>query len=34
MRDGKMVCNNTLKALLKQMPAAEVEPIKKMMADP
>jgi uncharacterized protein YegJ (DUF2314 family) len=34
MRDGKMVGNSTLKPLLKQMPAAEAERLKKMMADP
>ncbi len=34
MRDGKMVGNLTLKPLFKQMPAAEVERLKKMMADP
>ena len=33
-RDGKMVGNRTLKPLFKQMPAAEVERLKKMMADP
>ena len=34
IRDGKMVGNRTLKPLFKQMPAAEVERLKKMMADP
>jgi uncharacterized protein YegJ (DUF2314 family) len=34
MRDGKMVGNLTLKPLFKQMPAAEVERLKNMMADP
>ena len=34
MRDGKMVGNHTLKPLFKQMPGAEVERLKKMMADP
>lgn len=34
MRDGKMVGNRTLVPLFKQMPAAEVERLKKMMADP
>ena len=33
MRDGKMVGNRALKPLFKQMPAAEVERLKKMMAD-
>jgi len=34
MRDGKMVGNRTLRPLFKQMPAAEVERLKKMLADP
>ncbi len=34
MRDGKMVGNRTLKPLFKKMPAAEVERLKRMMADP
>jgi len=34
MRDGKMVGNYTLRPLLKGMPAAEVERLKSMMADP
>lgn len=34
MRDGKMVGNHTLRALFKQMPAGEVEKLKKMLADP
>jgi len=34
MRDGKMVGNLTLKPLFREMPAAEVEQLKKMMADP
>jgi uncharacterized protein YegJ (DUF2314 family) len=34
MRNGKMVGNETLKPLLKKMPAAEVEKLKKIMADP
>lgn len=34
MRDGKMVGNLTLRPLFKQMPAAEVERLKKMMTDP
>src|SRR6266704_1848831 len=33
-RDGKMVGNRTLKPLFKKMPAAEVERLKRMMADP
>jgi uncharacterized protein YegJ (DUF2314 family) len=33
-RDGKMVGNRTLKALFKQMPPAEVERLKKILADP
>ena len=33
-RDGKMVGNHTIKALFKSMPAAEVERLKTMMADP
>ncbi len=34
MRGGKMVGNETLKPLLKRMPAAEVERLKSIMADP
>jgi uncharacterized protein YegJ (DUF2314 family) len=34
MRDGKMVGNRTLKPLFKQMPTAEVERLKILMADP
>jgi uncharacterized protein YegJ (DUF2314 family) len=34
MRGGKMVGNETLRALLKKMPAAEAEKLKKMMANP
>jgi uncharacterized protein YegJ (DUF2314 family) len=34
LRDGKMVGNETVKPLLKKMPAAEAERIKKMMAAP
>jgi len=34
MRDGKMVGNYTLKPLLKQMPPAEVERLKRIMTDP
>ena len=34
MRDGKMVGNETLRPLLKKMPAAEAEKLKKMMASP
>lgn len=34
MRDGKMVGNETLRPLLKKMPAAEAEKLKKMMANP
>jgi uncharacterized protein YegJ (DUF2314 family) len=34
MRDGKMVGNETLRPLLKMMPAAEAEKLKKIMADP
>ncbi len=34
MRDGKMVGNETLKPLLKTMPAAEAEKLKEMMANP
>jgi uncharacterized protein YegJ (DUF2314 family) len=34
MRDGKMVGNETLKPLLKKLPAAEAEKLKKMMASP
>jgi uncharacterized protein YegJ (DUF2314 family) len=34
LRDGKMVGNYTLRPLLKQMPPAEAERLKKMMADP
>ena len=34
MRDGKMVGNETLKPLLKQMPAAEVKRLKSIMAEP
>ncbi len=34
MRDGKMVGNYTLRPLFKQMPAEEVEQLKKIMADP
>lgn len=34
MRDGKMVGNETLKPLLKTMPAAEAEKLKMMMANP
>lgn len=34
IRDGKMVGNETLKPLLKQMTAAEAEKLKRMMADP
>ena len=34
MRDGKYVGMTTFKARFKQMPAADVEQVKKMMADP
>jgi uncharacterized protein YegJ (DUF2314 family) len=34
MREGKMVGNFTLPPLFKQMPAAEVERLRSMMADP
>jgi uncharacterized protein YegJ (DUF2314 family) len=34
IRDGKMVGNFTLKPLFKQMPKAEVEKLKGIMADP
>jgi uncharacterized protein YegJ (DUF2314 family) len=34
LRDDKMVGNHTVKPLFKQMPAAEVERLKKMMANP
>ena len=34
MRDSKLVGNHTLKPLFKQMPAGEVERLKRMMADP
>lgn len=34
MRDGKMVGNETLKPLLKKMPAAEVQRLKSIMAEP
>lgn len=34
MRDGKMVGNFTLRPLFKEMPAAEVERLKSIMADP
>lgn len=34
MRDGKMVGNETLRPLLKRMPAAEAEKLKKMMENP
>jgi uncharacterized protein YegJ (DUF2314 family) len=34
MRDGRMVGNFTVRPLFKEMPAAEVERIKSMMADP
>jgi len=33
-RDGKMVGNETLKPLLKKMPAAEVKRLKSNMAEP
>jgi len=33
-RDGKMVGNYTLRPLMKHMPAAEVEQLKRMLADP
>lgn len=34
MRDGKMVGNETLRPLLKTMPAAEAEKLRSMMASP
>lgn len=34
MRDGKMVGNETLRPLLKKMPEAEAEKLRKMMANP
>jgi uncharacterized protein YegJ (DUF2314 family) len=34
MRDGKMVGNETMKPLLKKMPAVEAERYKKMMVEP
>ena len=34
MREGKMLGNFTLRPLFKQMPAAEVERLRSMMADP
>jgi uncharacterized protein YegJ (DUF2314 family) len=34
MRDGKMVGNGTVRPLFKHMPAAEVEEVKRMMAEP
>ena len=34
MRDGKMIGNQTIKPLFKQMPADEVKQLKAMMADP
>ncbi len=34
LRDGKMVGNHTLRPLFKQMPKAEVDRLKEMMADP
>ncbi len=34
VREGKMVGNRTLKPLFKRMPAAEVERLRKMMAEP
>jgi hypothetical protein len=34
MRDGKMVGNETLKPLLKKMPAAEVNRLKSIKAEP
>ncbi len=34
VRDGKMVGNETLRPLLKKMPADEAEKLKKMMANP
>ena len=34
MQDGKMVGNETLRPLLKKMPAAEADKLKKMMANP
>jgi uncharacterized protein YegJ (DUF2314 family) len=33
-RDGKMVGNYTLRPLMKQMPAAEAEQLKKILAEP
>jgi uncharacterized protein YegJ (DUF2314 family) len=34
MRDGKMFGNETIRPLLKKMPAAEAEKLKRMMANP
>jgi len=34
LRDGKMIGNQTVKPLFKQMPADEVKQLKAMMADP
>ena len=34
LRDRKMIGNQTVKPLFKQMPAGEVEQLKAMMADP
>jgi uncharacterized protein YegJ (DUF2314 family) len=34
VRDGKMVGNRTVRPLLKQMPPADAERIRKMLADP
>jgi uncharacterized protein YegJ (DUF2314 family) len=34
MRDGKMVGNETLRPLLKTMPADEAEKLRSMMASP
>jgi uncharacterized protein YegJ (DUF2314 family) len=34
LRDGKMAGNEKLRPLLKKMPAAEAEKLKKMMANP
>ena len=34
MRAGKMIGNETLRPILKKMPAAEAERLRSMMADP